>query len=79
MTQARVNLRIVFDATTPEGQPWHKTTIEYVDLPTEVLTQIELAALEALRGLTVAGAVTRTDANAAAKPTGSVPPGGASR
>jgi len=79
MTQARVNLRIVFDATTPEGQPWHKTTIEYSDLPTEVLGQIEMAGLEALRGLTVAGAVTRTDAGSAAKSIGSALPGGISR
>jgi hypothetical protein len=53
--QQRVNLKITFDVTTPEGQSWHKTTVEYADLPVPMLMDIEDAALDTLKRLNVLG------------------------
>lgn len=54
--QSRVNVKLTFDVTTPEGKAFHKTVLDYSDLPYPMLLQIENACLDALKALNVVAA-----------------------
>jgi hypothetical protein len=54
--QQRLNVKITFDITTPDGQPWHKTEITYSDMPIENVIGLEKVGIEALATLANIGA-----------------------
>ena len=53
--QERLNVTIMFEASTPEGNPWHRTVLEYFDVPYATFVALEKVGVGALAELNKIG------------------------